>query len=109
MQRDRVYLLDILESAKLALSYVGDKDREVFFKDIQSQDSVIRRLEIIGEAANRLSEDFKEKNKDVDWKRIKGFRNRIVHDYFGVDYSIVWQIIQHYLPSLIRAIKDTQD
>ncbi len=56
MQRDREYLLDILEAAKLALSYIGEKIREDFLEDIQCQDAVIRRLEIIGEAARRISD-----------------------------------------------------
>ncbi len=102
-------LEDIFESANKILQYVNNLSYEQFIQDTKTCDAVIRNFEIIGEAANRLSEDFKEKNKDVDWKRIKGFRNRIVHDYFGVDYSIVWQIIQHYLPSLIKTIRDIKD
>jgi len=102
-------LEDVLESANKILQYVNNLSYEQFIQDPKTCDAVIRNFEIIGEAANRLSEDFKVKNKDVDWKRIKGFRNRIVHDYFGVDYSIVWQIIQHYLPSLIKTIRDAKD
>jgi len=63
-------------------------------------------IEIIGEAANRLPNDFKEKNSNIDWDRIRGFRNRIVHDYFGIDYSIVWKIIQNYLPELETELTD---
>jgi uncharacterized protein with HEPN domain len=66
---------------------------------------VIRNFEIIGEAANRLSEDFKDEHLDIDWHRIRGFRNRIVHDYFGIDYSIVWEIKELFLPNLIATLK----
>jgi uncharacterized protein with HEPN domain len=59
-------------------------------------DAVIRNFEIIGEAANRLPEEFKEKYQHIDWHRIRGFRNRIVHDYFGIDYQIVWQIKESF-------------
>lgn len=52
-----------------------------------------------------LVEDFKDKHNEIDWHRIRGFRNRIVHHYFGIDYSIVWEIKESYLPSLITALK----
>ena len=78
---------------------------EGFIKDSKTIDAVIRNFEIIGEAANRLPEDFKDKHNEVDWHRIRGFRNRIVHHYFGIDYSIVWEIKESYLPSLIGGSK----
>lgn len=64
-------------------------------------DAVIRNFEIIGEAANRIQEEFKEAHPEIDWYRVRGFRNRIVHEYFGIDYSIVWLIKKTYLPELI--------
>ena len=67
-----------------------------------SFDAVVRNFEIIGEAANRLPEEFKDKNTAIDWHRIKGFRNRIVHDYMGIDYSIVWEIKNTFLPKLLE-------
>ena len=67
-------------------------------------DAVIRNFEIIGEAANRLTEDFKDENSNIDWHRIRGFRNRIVHDYFGIDYEIVWQIKETFLPKTLEQI-----
>jgi uncharacterized protein with HEPN domain len=56
-------------------------------------------FEIIGEAANKILEEFKDQNTTIDWHRIRGFRNRIVYDYFGIDYSILWNIKQNILPS----------
>ena len=79
-----------------------------FTVDEKTVDAVARNFEIIGEAANRLPDDFKAQYSDIDWNRIRGFRNRIVHDYFGIDYSIVWNIIENYLPELeveIRKLK----
>ena len=61
---------------------------------------MIRNFEIIGEAANRLPEEFKDKNPSLNWPRIIGFRNRIVHDYMGIDYKIVWTIIQKDIDKL---------
>jgi len=62
-------------------------------------------LEIIGEAANRVDLDFKAMNPDIEWNRIRGLRNRIVHDYFGIDYEIVWSIIENDLKGLIDRLK----
>ncbi len=68
-------------------------------------DAVIRNFEIIGEAANRIDPDFRTKNPEIEWTRIRGFRNRIVHDYFGIDYEIVWSVIEDYLDELIDCIE----
>jgi uncharacterized protein with HEPN domain len=96
---------DILESAGKILEYTEGLSFEQFLKDSKTSDAVIRNFEIIGEAANRLPEGFKELHSHIDWNRIRGFRNRIVHDYFGIDYSIVWQIKEAFLPDLISKLK----
>ena len=95
---------DIIDSGNKILSYTNNFSFEDFTKDGKTIDAVIRNFEIIGEAANRLSEDFKEKYSEIDWHRIRGFRNRIVHDYFGIDYSIVWEIKISFLPNLIVSL-----
>ena len=69
--------------------------------DDKTIDAVVRNFEIIGEAANRIDPDFRDNNPEIEWKRIRGFRNRIVHDYFGIDYEIVWSIVETYLDELI--------
>ena len=105
-KRDPVLLVeDIIESANKILIYTESLSFEEFTNDSKTVDAVIRNFEIIGEAANRLPEDFKDEHAGVDWHRIRGFRNRIVHHYFGIDYSIVWEIKQLYLPSLIESLK----
>jgi len=93
---------DILESCNKIMDYTDGLSFEEFSADPKTVDAVIRNFEIIGEAANRLPEEFKNLHPDIDWFRIKGFRNRIVHDYFGIDYSIVWQIKEAYLCQLIE-------
>ena len=92
---------DILESAHKVLDYTAGQRFEDFKSDGKTVDAVIRNFEIIGEAANRLPEEFKNSFPDIDWHRIRGFRNRIVHDYFGIDYSIVWTIKETFLPLMI--------
>ena len=99
---------DMLESAGKILDYTKDIDFEQFSADSKTVDAVIRNFEIIGEAANRLPEAFKNNYRSVDWHRIRGFRNRIVHDYFGIDYSIVWQIRETFLPDLIIQLQQIE-
>ena len=105
-KRDPKLLIDdIIESASKILEYIGDMDFESFLKDSKTVDAVIRNFEIIGEAANRLPEEFKDFYSSIDWHKIRGFRNRIVHDYMGIDYGIVWQIKEHFLPNLLVELK----
>jgi uncharacterized protein with HEPN domain len=98
-------IADILESAAKILEYTNGLTFDEFTEDSKTIDAVIRNFEIIGEAANRLPEDFKDNLPDIDWHRIRGFRNRIVHDYFGIDYSIVWVIKDTFLPTLIHQLQ----
>ncbi len=92
---------DILDSANKIITYTGGMTFEEFCADSKTFDAVIRNFEIIGEAAGRLPDDFKQLHPQIDWHRIRGVRNRIVHDYMGIDYEIVWEIKSHFLPSLI--------
>ncbi len=101
-KRDTILLLDdMLQSAKKIKLYTADIDFNSFLSDDKTIDAVVRNFEIIGEAANRIDLDFRNSNPEIEWKRIRGFRNRIVHDYFGIDYEIVWDIIESYLDELI--------
>lgn len=105
-KRDPALLVeDIIESALKILDYSRNLSFEEFTNDSKTIDAVIRNFEIIGEAANRLPEEFKDVHSNIDWHRIRGFRNRIVHDYFGIDYSIVWEIKESFLPNLITTLQ----
>jgi uncharacterized protein with HEPN domain len=73
--------------------------------DDKTIDAVVRNFEIIGEAANRIDPDFRIVNSEIEWNRIRGLRNRIVHDYFGIDYEIVWTIIENDIENLIEQIE----
>jgi uncharacterized protein with HEPN domain len=101
----KLLLADILESVEKIKKYTSGLTYDIFINDSKTLDAVIRNFEIIGEAANQLPEEFKLKYSTIDWFRIKGFRNRIVHDYMGVDYQIVWAIIQNYLDQLLADIQ----
>lgn len=96
---------DILDSCNKILDYTSSMNFDVFLKDAKTIDAVIRNFEIIAEAANRLPDEFKEQHPSIDWHKIRGFRNRIVLDYMGIDLGIVWDIRNNYLPSLIESLK----
>lgn len=98
-------LKDIVDSGDKILRYTNNMTYGEFINNDLTIDAVIRNFEIIGEAANRLTEDFKDKHSAIDWRRIRGFRNRIVHDYAGIDYEIVWQIKETFLPKMLLEIK----
>lgn len=100
----RLLIDDILTSSQRILAYTEGMTFYVFIQDNKTLDAVIRNFEVIGEAANRLPEPFKERHPLIDWHRIRGFRNRIVHDYMGIDYGIVWDIREHFLPLLVKAL-----
>ena len=96
---------DILESSEKILEYTKSMSFEEFSKDRKTIDAVIRNFEIIGEASNLLPDEFKDKHPEIDWYRIRGFRNRIVHDYFGVDLNIIWKIIPDQIQNLITELE----
>ena len=96
---------DILESIELIESYVANMNFEEFKKDRKTIDAVIRNFEIIGEAARNIPKEIRNKFTDIDWKGIIGLRNRVVHEYFGVSLTIVWEIIKSDLPVLKDKIK----
>lgn len=95
---------DIIESAQKILEYTKGMTYEEFRSDSMRVDAVIRNFEVIGEAANRLPEDVKDQMPEIDWHKIRGFRNRVAHDYMGINYFIVWQIREEYLPDLIHIL-----
>jgi uncharacterized protein with HEPN domain len=108
-RNSKLLVEDILESAQKILDYTEELSFNEFINDSKTIDAVIRNFEIIGEAGNMLPEDFKDIYSSIDWHRIRGFRNRIVHHYFGIDYSIVWQIKRAFLPELILQLKRLSD
>jgi len=105
MARDDAYLVDILDAAKLAWAYVSGKTKDEFDHDIQCQDAVIRRLEIIGEAARRVSDQTRAMFPYLPWNAMMNMRNVLIHEYDDVDLPIVWDTVQNDLPPLIAALE----
>ncbi len=107
MNRDRQSLLDILQSAELILTYVEGVSESRFYHDEpQLQDAVIRRLMVIGEAASRVSVEGQNSLTDVEWAQVRGMRNRLVHEYDGIDLAIVWKTVQTIIPALVESLKE---
>lgn len=100
-------LNDILEAIERIYSYTEGMNYQLFLADNKTIDAVIRNFEIIGEAASKLSEEFKDANQQINWHRIKGMRNRMVHDYRNVNISIIWETIEMDLTELKEKIKLT--
>ena len=98
---------DMLHSAQKIKKYTQNLDFELFITDDKTMDAVVRNFEIIGEAANRIDQEFRNNHPTIQWNRIRGFRNRIVHNYFGIDYEIVWEIIETYLDDLIAMLESS--
>ena len=103
------YLEHIVQAIERIDSYVEDMAEQAFTLDHRTQDAVIRNFEIIGEASNRIPDEIRDKFQLVNWHRIRGFRNRIVHDYMGIDYEIVWEIIEKDLEELKNKIQQIRD
>jgi len=106
-EKDKGNLLAILDSCSKILKFTSDiSNAEAFFDDERTFDAVLMNFVIIGESVARLSTEILEKESQVPWGQIKGFRNIVAHDYFGVDAEEVWQIIQNHLPELESQIEN---
>jgi len=105
MSRDyKVYLLDILSAIKKIEKYTSTHTLTRFYNDELVVDAVVRNLEIIGEAVKNLPEAFKSKHQQIEWKKIAGLRDILIHEYFGVDQEILWDIVKNKLPQLKKEL-----
>jgi uncharacterized protein with HEPN domain len=100
---DSLYLAHILEAVDRILSYAGEGEA-AFRKDLRTQDAIIRNLQVMGEAAKKVSVRTREDHPGVPWKDITGMRDRVVHDYFGVSLDIVWDVVKNHLPPLRESL-----
>ena len=111
MKKDPIIFVNhILDSIKIIEGYAEGKNFNDFKHSIQLQDSIIRRLEIIGEAITKLPEEFHTKFPDVPWKKVIGMRNILIHEYFGIDIELTWEVVIRDIPELkieINKIKNS--
>lgn len=106
MKRDvRLFLEDILECIDKIEGYTKGADKTMLFTKSWLEDVILHRLEIIGEAAKHVPEDFRKKHPEVEWKKISGLRDKLIHAYFGISLERVWLVVQYDLPELKAKIQ----
>ncbi len=109
----KLFILDILESAQKIEEYVKGMDFDDFSNDEKTIDAVVRKFEIIGEAANNIPQEIKIKHLDVDWRMMIGMRNVLAHEYFGTELEVVWDAIKEDIPIvkllMENVLKDLED
>ena len=101
-----IFLKHILESIKEIEKYSKNIALEKFLKTTEKQDAIIRRLEVIGEAIKNVPPSYKDKYPSIAWKKVAGLRDVLIHEYFGVDLDMTWEIIKKDIPILKKQIKE---
>jgi len=101
----QLLLEDIQESLQKIFAFTEGLSREAFLVNDLVVDAVLRNFEVMGEAASKFPDDFRSEHSNVEWHKIIGMRNRLIHGYFGVSTAIVWETIQHHLPVLRDQLK----
>ncbi|MFA5020508.1 MAG: DUF86 domain-containing protein [Patescibacteria group bacterium] len=104
LERDELYISHILIAAEHVGQFIIDVTYEKYLKDLMLQNALVKELEVIGEAARRLSADFIIKNDKIDWKQIIGMRHKLVHDYFEINLKEVWDTANNDVPKLKKAL-----
>ncbi len=106
MPRDyKVSLEDILDAARKIRAYTEGMSQKTFAADSKTLDAVVRNLEIIDEAIKKIPDDIRSKYPAVDWEKIAGLRDLLIHEYFGIDVEIIWDIVQNKLPVLEKQVQ----
>lgn len=105
-KKPEIFLRHILESISAIETHIKRISKEKFFKNITAQDAVIRRIEIIGEAVKNLPSDYKRKCTEIEWNEIIGMRNKLIHEYFGIDLNTVWWTVKKDIPKLKKQISE---
>lgn len=105
-RRDRDYIEDIRAAIERIRRYTAGVSYAQFVEDEKTQDAVIRNLEVIGEAAKSVSGSIRRDNPAIPWKDLAGVRDKLIHQYFGVNHAIVWKIIQDELPPLLHGLEE---
>jgi uncharacterized protein with HEPN domain len=102
----RDYLKDILDSINDIESFVGDMSFEDFKRDKKTIYAVVRGIEVMGEAAKKIPKTLKDKYREIPWKKMAGMRDKLIHEYFGVDVEILWKTIKDDLPSVKPLVQE---
>lgn len=104
MNQDKSYLLDIAKLCRTILRLTDGMNETEFYADERTQLAVLYEITIIGEVVKRLSNDFRQCHREIQWRQIAGMRDRLVHDYDEVNLDLVWQVIENFIPELLDYI-----
>ncbi|MDZ4374105.1 MAG: DUF86 domain-containing protein [Phenylobacterium sp.] len=104
-ERDRGYVLDMILSGEDALEFIEGLDEAAFRLSKLHQHAVVRAIEIVGEAAGRLSADFVRNHPGLPWSAMRGMRHRLAHDYNNIDLAVVWRVARHELPEVLPTLR----
>ena len=109
MKTDIAYIEHILLCIKKIEEYTKELDRNSFRENELIQDAVIRNVEIIGEVTKKISSDLKSQYREIPWKEMSGMRDKLIHDYFGVDVDVVWKTVKEDIPFLKSLIQNIEN
>ena len=105
---DDLLISDMIECCEKIFDYIKGMDFEKFIDDSKTVDAVIRNFEVLGEASRFISTEVKSENPLVEWRKISDFRNVLIHDYFGINYQIMWEIIINELPMQFEILRNIE-
>lgn len=107
MSRDyKLFLDDIIYSIEKIEKYISDLTLDDFINDDKTADAIIRNFEIIGEAVRNVPDEIQEKHINIPWRELRGMRNILIHEYFGVDYAVIYKTVKEFLPDLKKQIME---
>jgi len=102
----RDYINDLIEACEDILSFTKGMSYSDFAGDKKTINAVIRSLEVIGEASKKLPVSFRNNYPDIPWKQMAGMRDKLIHEYFGIDKQMVWQVVERHIPDILILIKE---
>jgi uncharacterized protein with HEPN domain len=105
MLRDDATLLDMLKAARLVVEFKEGMNKRNFLDDLKTQSAILHQLLILGEAAKRLSQEFRTQHQKIPWKQIAGMRDKLIHEYDNVDLEEVWKTARSDMPRLIKQLE----